>query len=139
MISLKSCKILLSSVFRVKRNHSIVLDFTKIWYHISPGHQNKNIVVSLVNDIHLYFTISFYFSMSNLWHLKDKEMFYLSHLFQRYQLVEDKLIAVAFNVGYIAWSPDDSMICVCGVEKCPEAVVYTVAVNVSTYTTYFYN
>ncbi|KAL5268237.1 hypothetical protein ACHWQZ_G002187 [Mnemiopsis leidyi] len=48
---------------------------------------------------------------------------------QRYQLVEDKLITVTFNVGYISWSPDDTMICVCGVEKCPEAVVYTVAVS----------
>jgi hypothetical protein len=63
--------------------------------------------------------------------LKNKELKYF--IFQRYQLVEDKLITVTFNVGFISWSPDDTMICVCGVEKCPEAVVYTVAVSVSIY------
>ena len=50
---------------------------------------------------------------------------------QRYQLVEDKLINVTYSVGYIAWSPDDTMICVCGVEKCPEAVVWTVTVSLA--------
>lgn len=46
---------------------------------------------------------------------------------QCYQLVEDKLIDALFSVGYIAWSPDDTMLCICAVEKCPEATVYTVS------------
>lgn len=46
---------------------------------------------------------------------------------QRYQLVEYKLINVTTSVGFVSWSPDDTMICVCGVEKCPEAVVWTLA------------